>query len=433
MPLEQDAGWLDGIEPFEDRWLLYQAQSELTERAFGSRDHAATAGLAVSGGSDSMAMLHLMARAAPHCDVTLEVATVDHRLRPEAAEEAAFVSETCRALGLKHDTLIWDDHPETGNLMQEASRARYALLAGWARDNAIPQVLLAHTADDQAETFLIGLSRAAGLDGLSGMRRDWEEGGVTFRRPFLMQSREELRAYLIHHGLTWRDDPSNENTRYTRVKARRALKALKPLGITVERLNTTIHNLSMVQSLVTRALSETFDRIGGEAAGGLILNARDFRRLGPEMQRRLLVAAIRWLSGARHPPRAEAVDRLQHALWERRAATLGGCRFRCTGDALHITREPRAVQDSCPTDQIWDHRWKLTGPDAPDLEIRALGTGGLRLCKAWRETGHPREALIVSPAVWRGETLVAAPLACPEPGEWQASLSPSFGSFILSH
>lgn len=433
MPLEPDFGWLDGIEPFEDRWLLYRAQYCLTGQAFGLGDHAVTAGLAVSGGSDSMAMLHLMARAAPHCGITLEVATVDHRLRPEAAGEAAFVSETCRALGLKHDTLVWDDHPAAGNLMQEASRARYALLAAWAHDNAIPQVLIAHTADDQAESFLIGLSRAAGLDGLSGMRPAWEKDGIAFRRPFLMQRREELRDYLRRHGLAWRDDPSNENTRYTRVKARRALKALKPLGITVGRLNETIHNLAMVQSLVAGALSETFHRIGREAAGSLILNARDFRGLGPEMQRRLLVAAIRWLSGARHPPRAEAVDRLQHALWPQKAATLGGCRFRFKEGALHIAREPRAVSAPCPSGEIWDHRWQLTGPHAPDLEIRALGAGGLPLCEAWRETGHSREALIVSPAVWRGTELVAAPLACPEPGDWQASLSPSFGSFILSH
>ncbi len=429
MPVDDPQPWLAGVSSHEDQYLLLSAESAfrwaLTEkRVFG---------LAVSGGSDSMAMLHLMARAAPHSGWRVEAATVDHRLRPEAEEEAGFVAQVCAGLGVPHETLVWEDHPQTGNLMQAASRARYRLMAEWAKGRGIGHVAVAHTADDQAETFLIGLARAAGLDGLAGMRRSWTEGGVTFHRPFLHQTRAELRGYLTRHGPEWREDPSNDNDRYTRVKARRALKALKPLGITVDRLASSIHHLHMALGVVRGATAEAFEKVGREEAGAIVLDRKAFRHLDPELCRRLLVAALRWLSGSDHPPRAEALFRVWEAIRQRRDATLSGCRIRVTDTEIRIAREPRAVAAlTCPTTAPWDSRWHLDGPHAEGLEIRALGAEGLRLCPHWRDTGLPRDALLVTPAVWRDGTLIAAPLAG-RPEGWSAQLRPSFAGFLHSH
>ena len=390
-------------------------------------------GVAVSGGSDSMAMLHLMARAAPHAGWRLEAVTVDHRLRDEAAEEAAFVARTCAGLGVPHQTLVWEDHPMTGNLMQAASRARYDLIAGWAKARGVELVAIGHTADDQAETFLMALARASGLDGLSGMREDWDIGGVSFRRPFIRTTRADLRMYLVRHGLEWRDDPSNDDARYTRVKARRALEALRPLGITAEQMGRSILHLGMVRSQLLSEVYVRFTMLGREEAGAIVCSRHDFGRLYNEMDRIWLVAALRWLSGSAHPPRAESVERIRKAIALRRNSTLAGCSVRVVDDQLLITREPRAVATlSTPTDAPWDNRWHLSGPHAPDLTIRALGADGLRACKDWRDTGLPREVLIVSPAVWRGDTLVAAPLAGWAQG-WTATVSPSFAATILAH
>ncbi|MBK6468777.1 MAG: tRNA lysidine(34) synthetase TilS [Rhodobacter sp.] len=124
---------------------------------------SARLGVAVSGGRDSMAMVHLMARAAPQAGWSFQAVTVDHRLRPEAADEAAFVASVCAGLGVPHDVLVWDHDDITGNLMQAASEARYGLMAKWAREKGVELVMLAHTSDDQAETFLMGLAA----------RRDW--------------------------------------------------------------------------------------------------------------------------------------------------------------------------------------------------------------------------------------------------------------------
>jgi len=389
-------------------------------------------GVAVSGGSDSMAMLHLMARAAPQAGWSLRAVTVDHRLRPEAADEAAFVASVCAGLGVPHDVLVWEHGAIDGNLMQAASAARYGLMAKWAREKGVDLVTLAHTSDDQAETFLMGLGRAAGLDGLVGMRQAFAVEGITFRRPFLLQTRAELREYLSQQSLTWIDDPSNDKDRFTRVKARRALKALKPLGITVDRLSSVIVNLSMAQGVVQQALARAGRETVTETAGSLRFERRPFMLCGEELQRRLLIAMIRWITGDRHAPRESKVFALGRAMDGQRDATLGGVRFRWKDAVCTVSREARAVGGAVLSGQVWDGRWQVSGAQG---EIRALGAAGLAKCPEWRATGLARHVLEVTPALWQGEQLIAAPCAGfgPESGGVTATTCPSFNAFLLSH
>jgi tRNA(Ile)-lysidine synthase len=390
-------------------------------------------GVAVSGGSDSMAVLHLTVRAGAHCGWQVRAVTVDHRLRPEAAEEAAFVGRVCAGLGVPHDVLVWDHGTVAGNLQDQARRARYRLIGDWARASGIGHVMLGHTADDQAETFLMGLAREAGLDGLSGMRWNWSEGDVTYHRRFLLQERAELRAYLTRNGLTWLDDPSNENDHFTRVKARRALKALKPLGITAEKLGRVVSHLSNAQGAIKRSTADAAKEIIRTEAGAVTLDRLAWRRLPQEIGRRVLVAALQWVSGAEYPPRSRAQLRAMQAIEERRDTTLSGCRLRVSDTEIRILREPKAVAGlATATDQLWDGRWRMDGPDAQGQEVRALGADGLRACKDWRATGLSRDVLVVSPAVWQGATLIAAPLAG-FPNGWTATLAAGFGLFAVSH
>ena len=90
-------------------------------------------------------------------------------------------------------------------------------------------------------------------------------------------------------------------------------------------------------------------------------------------------------------------------------------------------REPRAVGGPAPVGHLWDGRWRVTGPVG---EVRALGADGLRQVKDWRSSGLPREVLMVTPAIWQGETLLAAPLAG-HSTEWQAKLDRPFHLFGL--
>lgn len=375
-----------------------------------------------------MALLHLAHRA---CPGAVRAVTVDHVLRPDSAAEAATVAAFCAARAIPHTTLRWQGPAPGGNLMDQARHARMSLIADWAKRHGVSGVLLGHTADDQAETLLMTLARAAGLDGLSGLRPQWQADGITWHRPLLEVSRADLRQYLKAQGLTWAEDPSNDNDRFTRARARKALKALAPLGLTAERLAHSVRNLAAARAAlqeVTAVAAETHVR---EIAGALTMDGAALDRLPDDIQRRLLIAALRWITCAPHPPRETQLDQLRASLRARRDATLGGVRFRWANEGLLIVREPRAVQGPVPVGQIWDGRWQLFGPAPQGAEIRALGPQGLRACPDWRCHGL-REVLIVTPALWAGDTLIAAPMAGFS-GPFLATLSQPFDKFVLSH
>ena len=167
-------------------------------------------GLAVSGGPDSMAMLLLAHSAMPG---GFEVATVNHGLRAAAADECARVMRACADRGIRCVTLPVE--VGEGNVQQEARRARYDALAGWAAERGLRAVATAHHIDDQTETLLMRLNRASGIAGLAGVRRksrlDLPQGELLLVRPLLGFRRSELARY--RHGCRGRDRARPEQCR----------------------------------------------------------------------------------------------------------------------------------------------------------------------------------------------------------------------------
>ena len=366
--------------------------------------------VALSGGGDSVALLHLL-RQAGHRVLAV---TVDHGLRPESAAEAQRVAGWCRGWGVPHHVLKWQPGGIRGNLMDAARRARATLIADWANGQGLSAVALGHTADDQAETLLMGLSRAAGIDGLCGLRPEWRQGGTTWLRPMLRIGRAELRVWLAAQGLPWVDDPSNADDRYLRARIRKALAGLAPLGLTAERLAESAAHLAQARAALDAAAAEAAPAVMAEAAGALRVDAARFSALPAEIARRLAQAAVMWLSGADYPPRAADLARLIAAIAGGTAATLSGCRLK---DGW-LAAEARAADPG---------RWQVRG----EGQVALLGPRGLRQCPDWRATGLPRHVLEVSPGLWRGEMLLAAP--CAGFGAAAAVPVPSFAEALLSH
>jgi tRNA(Ile)-lysidine synthase len=167
-------------------------------------------GVACSGGADSIALLHLAARRRE-----IVAMHVDHGLRPSSAADAAFVEQHARALGIPF--VVRRVHVERhGSLEAAARRARYDALEAMASETNVMCVLTAHTLDDQAETILLRLMRGDVLDGIAPVR------GI-FRRPLLDVRRDDLRAWLVQHDIAWREDPTNEDTRFERNWVRNVL------------------------------------------------------------------------------------------------------------------------------------------------------------------------------------------------------------------
>ncbi|MGZ0246452.1 MAG: tRNA lysidine(34) synthetase TilS [Alphaproteobacteria bacterium] len=177
--------------------------------------------VAVSGGADSMTLLSLAHDWAAETGATLTALTVDHGLRPEAGAEAAQVAAWCKAHGIAHQTLVWTgDKPDNG--LQAAARdARYTLLHEWCHAQGHTELLVAHSQNDQAETYLMRMSRGSGIDGLAAMPLVSDRNGVRLIRPLLTVSRARIEATTAVRSLATVSDPSNRDRRYARVRVRR--------------------------------------------------------------------------------------------------------------------------------------------------------------------------------------------------------------------
>ena len=232
---------------------------------------------AVSGGADSIALLHALRTLAGPRGWRLGVLTVDHGLRAGSAADAAFVAAQAARLGLPVRVLRLA--PEALDAGRQAGpegaarQARYAALLGAADEDGWQWVATGHTLDDQAETVLLQLLRGAGPDGLAGMAV--RSGRVL--RPLLGVRQEATRACCAAVGAGWREDPSNEDHRFLRNAVRgRVLPLLEELrpGATA--------TLARAAELARDDRAWT-EELAAEALGGLTGQA------GPEQARPRLV------------------------------------------------------------------------------------------------------------------------------------------------
>lgn len=360
-------------------------------------------GVAVSGGGDSVALMHMAADWARGRRIM--AATVDHGLRPDSAAEARQVGRAARALGLSHATLLWQRGTEAGNLMASARDARLRLLSGWAQRNGLSAVLLGHTADDQAETLLMRLGRGSGIDGLASMA-EWRDAfGTRWLRPMLGAGRQELRDWLAARGIGWTDDPSNENEDFDRIRIRKAIAAT---GLDVAALARAAGHIGEARD----ALSHYAAHAARDAVirnGSLTLPRRPYQDAPAEIRRRLIVAACRWITGADYPPRRNTVLHALNAIATGHRVTLDGALIEPAGDRIRLFREAAAaLRAPGSPGGTWDNRWKISGLK-PGQHVAALGMGEVARVK-WRLSGLGRDEAAASPAVWEGDRLVAAPL-----------------------
>lgn len=394
-------------------------------------------GVAVSGGSDSTALLLIARGWAATRGRRLAAATVDHGLRPESAAEARSAAMLCRRLSVPHEILRTGDlHAARGNLSAVAREARLALLADWAERQGLAAVLLGHTLDDQAETVLMRLARGSGAEGLAAMEPAARHHGVLWLRPLLGQRREALRGLLRAEHVGWVEDPSNEDPAYDRVKARRALAALAPLGIGPEGLARTARRLARQRRVLERAMRALAARARAPGAlGEARLDVRAMAEDEEDTALRLLADTLMRVAGAAYRPRFASLAAAWQALsgGEARTMTLAGCLMVPDPDqpgTVVICREPAACEAPRPLADVavWDRRWRLhaEGDWPADARIGALGRAGLAALAAAARRGAwsppapwaaaPSVVRETTPALWagRGEgapALLAAPLA----------------------
>ncbi|MCE9631337.1 MAG: tRNA lysidine(34) synthetase TilS [Planctomycetia bacterium] len=257
---------------------------------------------AVSGGADSVALLMALRQIVPSAvERRLIVVHAEHDLRLTAADDRAFVERLADRLGL---AMIWrrlgvhdaDDHGE--GIEARARRLRYGFLAEVAADVGARHVLVAHTADDQAETILHRMLRGTGLAGLGGMAAARAlSPGVSLLRPMLGLSRADARAFLSTIGQEWREDPSNADPRHARNFLRHEVFPrceAGPFPAATASLVRLGHQAAVVTAAIRSAAEHLLESCScRHADGSIVLRINDLARLDAHLVAEVFVALWR--------------------------------------------------------------------------------------------------------------------------------------------
>ncbi len=321
--------------------------------------------LAYSGGGDSLALLQALA-GDPRLKAVLHV---DHGLREASAKDAILATLQAESLGRSVEVLKWSPGSVKTGLQAKARRARYRLMGDWCRAHRIDNLVVAHHADDQAETVLMRIDRGTGWRGAAGMRAIsygpvWPElAGITLLRPALSVSRETLRSEL--GTLRPLQDPSNENLDFARVRARKRLAndpALRADMLSLSR------DLAKGRNQSCEVLRDFLDQTSLSHEGQLTVPATiaDWQ----------LTALLPAIGGQAGPASLKAVHNCRSDLGSGVSVAIGtGVLAQQSGQTLVLSRDPVAITgrkdgtlspsavrlDIGPEPICWDGRFLFSG------------------------------------------------------------------------
>jgi len=380
--------------------------------------------VAVSGGPDSMAlMVMLMAwrsivgENAPE----ISVLSVDHGLRPESADEVAFVARMAREYGLNHQAFSWDGSKSEGNISSQSRTARYELMCDWCEQHQISHLLVAHTLDDQAETVLLRLARGSGVDGLSAMATSRTWNTTLIYRPLLGVKRSRLLELLEEVNCAYVSDPSNHDLKYDRVRFRQAMEILEPLGITAQGLAETAsrqaHARQALDVMTVQAIAQS---VMLNDAGFCILSPQKLEPFPYEIKRRVLGRLLRTITGRDYVPEQSSLDLLLSwlSLREKPNRTLGGCYLMSRQQDIWLMRE--TGRDELPEvllhpgqRVLWDNRFEvsLSAFAENPLLVKALGVENYTRIKSAqaKNISYPSALGSGLPSFWHDHVLVSVP------------------------
>lgn len=301
--------------------LINRVQNLIVENRLIAKDDILIT--AVSGGPDSMALLHLLSRMSIHSGIF--AIYVDHGLRPdETGAEIEMVQKLCRSLQVPFESVAIDVRElrrRTGSSLEEAARnLRYAVLEAARIRHGASVIAVAHTADDQAEEILLRLIRGSGREGLCGMAL--RRGALV--RPLLQERKESLISYLNEIGLPFCLDSSNQSRSFLRNRVR-----LDLLPYLEGDFNPSIRKTLLQTSEILRCEEDLLLEISREAYGRLVQKAdpedsagescletvrmetRPFLDTHPAIQRRILEKVL-WQMGT--PPAFRQIDRIRNLI-----------------------------------------------------------------------------------------------------------------------
>ena len=259
----------------------------------------------VSGGPDSVTLLHVLHSLKKEYSLNILIAHLDHKFR---GEESADDRKFCEGLAKKYNLeIIWEeiDVPKIAEEKkispEEAARfERYDFFKRTAKERGMDKIAVGHTRDDQAETVLMRIIRGAGMKGLGGIIPVKDMQGNKIIRPLIEISRKEVEDFISESGLKFRKDSSNEKSIYTRNKIRLELIPLleKEFNSNIkEVLANMAENLQVENNFLSKYANRKFKSLSKIRQGEILIGIKKFKKLPEAIRKRLLRAALEELKG----------------------------------------------------------------------------------------------------------------------------------------
>ncbi|MBN8828519.1 MAG: tRNA lysidine(34) synthetase TilS [Sphingobacteriia bacterium] len=295
--------------------------------------------VAVSGGADSMALLSLLINAVNND--RLHVITINHKLRPEAEEEANFVNSFCASNKIRHEILAWPENRPLARNQNEAREVRYDLINQYCKQYNIINIITAHHKDDVIENFFIRINRGSGLRGVANSL-EFENYNISENikliKPLLNFNKKNLIEYLEYHKISWKEDASNFNDKYLRNRIRANLNVL---DLNLENLFTTILNLSLTNINYENRLNElevNCIRIHPFKLAEIDLNK--FLKYSVIDQGRIIADIIKLIGEVKYTPRFSSIVEIINSIKSGfKFKTLGNCLLEINNNILHVYPE----------------------------------------------------------------------------------------------
>ncbi|MEQ9190813.1 MAG: tRNA lysidine(34) synthetase TilS [Alphaproteobacteria bacterium] len=407
--------WLPGEDAFRRAMALF--------RPFEPCPHLA---IAVSGGPDSVALLHFARRWTAAVGGQVTALTVDHGLRSESAAECAALGSRLAARGIPHHRLVWAGRKPATGVQAAARQARYDLLGRWCEDHNVLHLLFGHQALDQAETAAMRAERGSGTAGRAGMSAQLFLPRLRVLRPLLAVSPADLRLALRQLGETWIEDPSNHDHAWRRSRMRHHLKqqdAAARGGMPDEA--AAGGSAWWLRQAASAAAMRRSDACGVAwlAARHVCIDARGFawlnrwRALSPTALTGLLEVLCRCIAGVPYPRLRQADRAATRLIAGAGGATLAGCHVVVRGAALLVVREVARTRPVAARERgRWDGRFAFCLDPAyrqADMAVGALTVAGWsevrRLRPDLARTAPPAPARFSLPALWQADRVLAVP------------------------
>jgi len=377
--------------------------------------------IAVSGGSDSLALSTLAKLYSLENDNDFIALIIDHKLRKESAEEAKKTYKSLINNKIKAKILTYQGEKFSSNIQKKARDLRYDLFEKYCEKNKIKLLILAHHQDDLIENFYIRLIRGSGIKGLTSLQNIFKfNKNFYLLRPLLNFNKQELLSVTKKSFSSWVEDPSNKNDKFLRVRIRKMQSKLQKEGFDPKRIIKTIENLNTAKDSLDFYIFKSEKKyLKFYKEGYAILKFSLFNNEAQEVIFRVIIKAIHFVSGEYYPPRSDSLKILMKNLSKKsfKSSTLGGCLIEKNKNIISFFREDRNIAfenlNKIKQKANWDDRFLVykNFNNKQQFVVKKLGNDGIEYLKKNKfndyENKIPENAKKTLPSFWnnKGELL----------------------------